>query len=387
MNQRTTKRLLLQASVCLSLLSSCIGKTQQIEMDRHESVVVNIDPSEDTGLLAADQYTIDSIVSLDMPEKAKGIIVDRFEVKGGRIYIMDSYVNKTVFVFNSKGEYLHKLGERGRARYEYADAPTDFFVDKFANVYVFDKAGQKVLVFDRKGRLLNSTSSHRCWATSFGLTSNNRYAFCINEMGDYGSLMFSDWNHGNERIVLPSHRRSVYVPTKITFFSNGDRLSHVPILSDSVLVFQEDSLVKTVRFKFKCGFLKDDMPEVTSDLKKSEKIKDYKGAGPILSYQETDYQILLEYVHHGLVNRWLYNKTTGQVVNNFNMFEGISPAMSYILKDKQMIGLVQDDILEVYSELKDNPEYLSHLAISPSQIQQIMAGEIKLPLIIFYNIN
>ena len=377
------------ATICVTaaLLLSCIEKGTEYEMDRHESVVINIDPSEETGLVTADQYTIDSIVSLDIPEKAKDIIVERFEVAGGRIYIMDSYVNKTIFVFNSKGEYLYKLGERGRAIYEYTDAPTDFFVDKFNNVYVFDQAGQKVMVFDRKGRLLNSTSASRYWAMSFGLASNNRYAYSKNGKGDYGALVFSDWNHANERNVLPCHDRLLFEPTKVSFFRNGDRLSHIPVLSDSVLVFREDSLIKTVKFKFKGGFLKDDIPEVTSDLKKTKEIKDYKGVISLYSYQETDNLILLEYLYQKTVNRWLYNKATGQVVNNFNMFEGTNPSMSYILKDKQMIGLVQDDILERYSELKDDPAYQAHLSKSPSQIQQIMAGEVKLPLIIFYSLK
>lgn len=371
---------------CLLFIMSC-SKTEY-KMERHISEIVKIDPSQEDVPLQENNYVIDSIRALHLPENVEYVSVDKFIVQNNRIYIMDSEVNKTVFVFDNNGNYLYKLGERGRAKHEYIYGPTDFFVDKMENVHVFDKTGQKVLAFDKRGKIFRAVNTHAFFPVSFGITSNNRYAYCM-EGGEEEepSMLMCDWDFSDTKAVLPNAGHFVLVPNPNTFFLNDDLLSYIPLLSDSVLVYRDDTLEKVVRFDFGRKFLRNEIPEAAYDIRTN--IKGYKGVLALYSYQETDNLILLEYLYKDTVCRWLFNKNTKQSFSSYNLFEGANPATMYYLRGKQMIGLVRQDVMEDYRKvaLKKDKYYLKHLERTPQPIRDVMDEKVKAPLVIYFSIK
>lgn len=128
------------------------------ELGEYKKETIKINPRMISGQLKKERYNVDSVCSLSLPEGMELREITKFTVKNNRIYIMDSRLGKTIFVFNNTGRFLFKAGERGRAKNEYIDGPTDFFVDNDDNIHVFDGHAKKIMIFDNTGKVKNVIS-------------------------------------------------------------------------------------------------------------------------------------------------------------------------------------------------------------------------------------
>ncbi len=70
----------------------------------------------------------------------------------GNLYVADT-LNARVQVFDSEGEYVKSIGERGNA-WGMFDKPKGVALDSFGNVYVVDSGWSNVQIFNPKGQVL-----------------------------------------------------------------------------------------------------------------------------------------------------------------------------------------------------------------------------------------
>ena len=356
-------------------------------LGEHKSVWIKVDPSENTPQLNTNDYSVDSICPLSFPDNISLNNVSKFIVKNDRIYILDTEAAHTVFVFDTSGKYLFKLGERGRAKHEYTYAPTDFFVDNMGNTHVFDQMGQKILSFTKYGKIFRVVITREILPHSFGLTNNNKYAYCRrpNEK-ENPVLMFSDWNKENQETILYFNGDYTFVPSDRTFFSNSYRLSHIPILSDSVLVFNNDSLEKVVHFDFGGKFVTEEIPDAVTDINNKDVLR-YKGVLSLNEYQETDDLVYMEYVFDWWVKRWLLNKKSKKTINAKGLFEGINPFYLFYLRDNQIITLVDHNIINAIKEMYSDNEIKNELPKSVPQVKDIFEGKIEVPVLLYISVK
>lgn len=371
-------------------MEDCLGS--------YNSIVFEINPESPSNFINSSQYTVDSVCSLHLPDSFIAHSATKIIVNKDIIYIMDSEIARTIFVFDCYGNFLYKIGERGRARDEYIGGPSDFFVDKKNDVHVYDKNGEKILVF-HKGQVVRMIDTRSIFPHSFGLTSNGRYIYCMNHIGsdnaNNSTLMICDFGYTNKKVLLPSKKKPYYCnPSNQTFFSNGNRLSHIPLLSDSVLVFQKDTLEKVVKFDFNGKFLINEEPDfaiITKDneaLDIAKKMANYKGVVSLESYQETDSLILLQYVHQRYIRNWLYNKRTKKTINSECLFEGVVPFTYYFLRGNQIIAYVNEEnakmLRDIYQTNKDRKDELEK---SSRQIRDLLEGKIDAPALFYITIK
>lgn len=369
--------------------TSC-SKTEYL-LDQHESVLIEINPSEETKPMTLTDYSVDSVCTLEFPKGIKLCDVSKIIVKNDRIYIMDSKCAHTIFVFAESGKYLFKLGERGRAKHEYTREPTDFFVDNMNNTHVFDREGQKVISFTKKGEVFRVVITGEHFPHSFGLTGNNKYAYCIadksKEEEQIPALMFSNWNGEDKKNILPFTNNYYFHPSNRTFFSNDLRLSHIPILSDSVLVFNNDSLEKVVHFDFGGRFITNEMPEAVSNMDKISAITTYSGVLSLNEYQETNDLIYLEYIYNMKIMRWLHNKRTKKTINTKDLFEGTNPFTNYFLKNNQIIAFINQDLIDELKEISHKEDINNNLLKSAPQVRDLIEGKIKAPALFYITLK
>lgn len=359
-------------------------------LEQHESIHIDINPSEVTEPLILSNYSVDSVCTLAFPDEIKLCDISKFIVKNNRIYIMDSKCARTIFVFDESGKYLFKLGERGRAKHEYTHEPTDFFVDNMNNTYVFDREGQKVISFTKRGEVFRVVITGKHFPHSFGLTANKRYAYCIaNESKDdqEPALKFSNWNGEDERIILPYSNSYCLHPSNRTFFANDLRLSHIPILSDSVLVFNNDSLEKVVHFDFNGRFITNEMPDVVSDMNKVSAVAKYSGVLSLNEYQETNDLVYLEYIYNMRVMRWLLNKRTSKIINSTDVFEGVSPFTDYYFRSNQIIAFVDQNLVDELKAISHKEDIKNNLLKSAPQVKDLIEGKIKAPALFYISLK
>lgn len=367
-------------------------------LSEYNSIEYKIDPECMTDRMNNNQYSVDSVCTIHLPKDVVGFSATKVVVDNERIYLMDSKNTRTIFVFNSSGKYLYKIGERGRAKNEYIGGPVDFFIDKTNDVHVFDKDGQKILVFHNDDFVkMIDTRSYRIH--SFGITSNGRYLFCMNNASsdetDYPSLMMCDFDYTNKNELLPAKEKPYFCnPGNQTFFSNGYRTSHIPLLSDSVLVFRKDTLEKVVRFDFNGKFIMDEEPNFAIETNSNgasaiaKKMFNYQGVLSLCTYQETESLILLQYDYQRSIKDWLYNKRTKKVINNYCLFEGVVPFTYYFLRDNQLIAYVSEENADMLREVyKSNKDRKDELDKSSPQVRDLIEGKISAPAIFYITIK
>lgn len=382
---------LICVSLLVTLLYSC-SDTQICELGSHTSITIKIDPENMTKSLEVGDYSIDSVCSLAMPNNVKYYSETKFIVKNNRIYVMDSDYNHTIYVFDISGAFMFKLGERGRAAYEYIGGPIDFFVDEKNDVFVFDKVGQKVLTFSRKGDIYSVVQTQDIFPYSFGLTYKNRYMYCKSDQSDNSeyenvSLLVTDYNHDNLKKLLPFEKSYVFRPCTRNFFRNGMRLSHIPILSDSVIVFKRDTVEKVVHFDFNGNFLAQKSPELVSQNSSIKEISSFAGVHSLKSYQETDSLVLLEYIYNTNIHYWLYNKNTKSICSTDILFDGVYPYSDFILEDNQLIAFIDTETVNILRKYREREDFKENLKKSPNQIEDIINGDIPTPAIVYISLK
>jgi len=379
-------------NIVLCLFASCAQETE-IVLQKHKTITRKINPSESTEPLSLKDFSVDSICSLVLPDSLKILETTKVTVKDDKIYLMDSKYARCVYVFNSSGNYLYKLGSRGRARYEYIGGPIDFFVDKDNSVHVFDREGGKVVVFDKKGLVSHVAHADSYKPYCFGLTSNKRYMFStIHDLHDNNgnaSLILCDYTFRNVQRLLPFKNIQTSAPLDQSFFANEDKLSFIPFFSDSVLVFQKDTLSKVVKFDFGGQFIMDEIPEMAtseySPIELGSKVSEYNGVLMLMSYQENEDMTLLHYIYNHTIYFWLYNHHTKRIVNTDKLFEGVNIGRHYWLKGKQLITVLSSEEVDYYKEyLKQRKDLIKQ---SSPIYKDIINGEIKAPFVLYISIK
>ena len=386
--------LLLSAQVIISCHLSQKENADSCDLGDYESMTINIDPQNATEPLESNQYTIDSIRSLIIPDSLGFFYAAKFYVDNEKIYVMDTDNAKTILVFDILGNYLYKLGERGRAKNEYIDAPRDFFVAKNGDVHAFDVWSQNVLIFDKNGKFIKTIETPD--AHSFGLTSNDKYVYFLDHR-DFAdpSLSIYDPKSNTKKDLIPSrHFQCFYQPSFRTFFYNDTRLSHIPLLSDSVIVFKDDTVEKVVHFDFKCGFLTNDKPECVKvidgifpkDFGKCS--KEYQGVFAIFDYQETESLALMNYQYKSRYKTWLYDKRTKKTIHGDKIFPGFRASYNYYLKGNQIIAFVGKGNVDTLNEYCESEEFdEKDFKKSYSQVKDLRKGKIPVPALFYITIK
>ena len=366
----------------------CISCSQSNwnELGVYKRETIKINPEKISGQLKKDRYNVDSICTLSLPDGIELHEISKFIVKDNKIFVMDSRLDKTIYVFDNSGKFLFKAGEKGRAKNEYIDGPSNFFVDNDGNMHVFDRNAKKILIFNNNGKIKKVIDFIQYFPNSFGMKASNKYILDFNFDKDQNNTVLAECDENNIITNELIHRvDKYYYDIEQTFFANEDRLSHIPLMADSVLVFKDDTLEKIVKFDFGGKFLMEEEPSLVLKLNKPENLTAYKGVRALLSYQETDNLVLLEYIYKKSVNYWMYNKKTSNCTSGPIIFDGLCPFVNYFLKGNQIISIITKNEVPTdgTGEEYDKDIYKRNYNNSPKQIQDIYDGKIKLPAIVF----
>lgn len=325
---------------CLCLILSCSSSSgNQLKEHRIETFVV--DPGMETKSMSKAQYTIDSIRPLVFPDSIKGIGISKIYDTNDRIYILDSEITKSLYVFDDNGHLKFRIGERGRLKGEFIGQPSAFFVDTQNKIHVLDELGRKIIIFNESGTVNKVIQLERYYPLSFGLTRSNKYMmYCTSvneEKVSSASLSLFDDKMEIKEELMSLESDVPFVTPILSFSQNGDRLSHIPSCSDSVIVFKNDTLEKVVSFDFKGGVLCKDYPDLFTATKDLSFLSDYAGVLGLHIYQENKSLMYMEYIHNHRSLCWLYNKKNNNVYHGRNIFEGVNPYTYCFLNDNQIV--------------------------------------------------
>ena len=379
--------------LCLSnIFLSCKNSTDsQMVAGKGERYSVN--PDIETGQRSTSQYSVDSILTLMIPDEIIDKGINKISVVNGCVYMLDE-INNKIYTFDSKGNLRAVIGERGHARGEFIGKPDEFFVDSNNKLHVFDKIGQKINVYNEDGSVDDVIETSKYLPHSLGLTSNGRYMMYFidgyrgMDMTDSpSSVLLFDKKCKEYKPLIPSDIELKCVISEHTFFQDGERLSFIPCFSDSVIIFKGDEIEKVVSFDFEGGVLCKDASEKLGQDRDYSFMSDYQAVLGLRRYQETDSLVYIDYIYQQRGLYWLYNKSSRQAISGSRLFEGINPYSYYYIDGNQIIAYIDDRTIEQFKQFYDNKAFQDNLKKSPQYIKDMLEGRIQTPALVYITLK
>lgn len=360
-------------------------------------------------LLTKEQYSIDSVCSLELPQNLEYYSVRRLMVRNNRAYVQINSYENSVYVYDSNGKLLwktgrndvvksvsdsdgkiRKVGKKADAKDEQMVDPADFFVDDNDNLHIFDRGAQKIFVFDSEGKVVKTIYTDRDNPYAVGLMNNGEYMLSFAENTCGAALANYDEFGRIQKKLLPFGQEYNFSVANRCFFQNGNRLCHIPLFSDSILVFNNDKLEKVVKLDFKGRFITDVISDViTGEVKKDEtyKISSFDGVQYISVYQETDSWINVCYALKKQYGERLIRKKTNESFSGNTLFEGLQPFTYLFLLDDKLVFLAQKDMVEYLRRQPWDEKFMEEYNKSAPKVQALIDGKIKAPAIFYISLK
>ena len=393
----------------MPILAACSSEDPN-GLGDYKKETITVDSLEaQSKLLTKEQYSIDSVCSIELPQNLEYYSVRRLMVRNNRAYVQINSYENSVYVYDSNGKLLwktgrndvvksvsdsdgkiRKVGKKADAKDEQTVDPADFFVDDNDNLHIFDRGAQKIFVFDSEGKVVKTIYTQRDNPYAVGLMNNGEYMLSFAENTCGAALANYDEFGSIKKQLLPFGKKYNYSVANRCFFQNGNRLCHIPLFSDSILVFNNDKLEKVVKVDFKGRFITDVIPDViTGEVKKDEtfKLSSFDGVRYISVYQETDSWINVSYSLKILGGERLIRKKTNETFSGNTLFEGLQPFTHLFLLDDKLVFLVQKDMVEYLRRQPRDEKFMEEYNKSAPQVQALIDGKIKAPAIFYISIK
>jgi len=112
------------------------------------------------------------------PESAIGKIAT-LEITNDNNFVVFDRQNGKICIFDSLGNYMNQIGNRGRAANEYI-APECVAYDKYSNqVVVYDNSSKKLMIFDLNGNIVSIIHTKN-YIANFGVVDSLHYILFMN---------------------------------------------------------------------------------------------------------------------------------------------------------------------------------------------------------------
>jgi hypothetical protein len=111
--------------------------------------------------------------------------ISKLIIENDRIYILDMYETKSLFVFDITGKFLHKVGGVGGGPGEYTRY---IFFDVYDNmVYVCDISKHRMLIYDENGKFVKYEESSFVF-DDFYILEQKKYLLSLNIYEDNNAI-------------------------------------------------------------------------------------------------------------------------------------------------------------------------------------------------------
>ena len=189
--------------ILLNFFANCEKKSES--KDGINSTIIKIKNIASKSKTFEDIFTSIDTIHFEFSENSVlGTISQVCKHPNGYLVLERRYA-KEVYLFDNKGKFLKRLGNKGEGPQEYK-MPSFIYVDNFGNSYILDRALRKVLLFDVNGSHLNDI-------TNMDLNINP-LSFVVNNQQENTEIIFFDPKTG-----LNNHKFFVfnYFDKKLTF--------------------------------------------------------------------------------------------------------------------------------------------------------------------------
>lgn len=306
-------------AILITIISciSCTNEKNQVK-EQFQSEVIKVDfGKEYTQLKFPNTNYSMTIQRLEDNEEYPIGHIDKLIVDNEKIYTMDSFKAKSIFVYSRDGKLLHVIKGRGDGPGEF-HIPQDFEIDKeTGNMIVMDMSSGKFIFYSPEGEYIKEFR-YDSLATGFILDNDN------NIIMDNGNIPFNDSNYYLRRIDQKGNFLSHYFPSdtstigitlnpRISLQRSDNNLFFLPTLSNCIYALDNEDYRLVYQIDFGKDWPSEDFFEnakSTHPLKIREQMFEHEYVC-FLNYAQTKDILYLEF-HKGKNYSFYYNKKTKQ---------------------------------------------------------------------------
>lgn len=244
------------------------------------------------------QYELSDVIYLSCPQDL-GDISGTPIFCNNRIYAYDSQ-RRFVMVFDKNGNYLFRVGGLGHASNEIIGQISSFDVNTSTNyIHIFNREGYKIIIYDNNGKFVNTIHLNDCLPISLKLLKDNNYIAsnsCISSKNRNSQLLKMDGNGEKFQVLLEDNKENRLTCEGIStapLYSDGNNLiTYLPIMSDSLIVLESDTIKHVIKFNFADGFPSEKM---INQAKENGKLEIDNDIEYISKAQVNNHYVLMEF--------------------------------------------------------------------------------------------
>lgn len=240
--------------------------------------------------------------------------IDKLICRNGRIYILDSYGSKSIFVFDETGELLLKINNVGKGPGEYL-YPNDFDISDYnGEIHVLDTNLRKVIVYNKKGVYVREIHI-KFSPFSFAVTNDGKYIFSLGNypIDNVKKIIITDFK-GNilkysEKVHVTSDFKNLMLGEQKEIHHINNKIYITPLQQNKIFIYNQDE----VEEKYTLDFGKYNLPKeiFPDDLSRENKIKKLMNSHYVYfisNYCETDKYLLFTSIVNSKLIYFFYNK-------------------------------------------------------------------------------
>lgn len=255
-----------------------------------------------------------------------------------------------LFVFNTNGKFLYKIGKKGRGPGEFLEL-RDFDIDKDGNIYILEF--QKILKYSNDGTFLTRFPFHftknnkiHCNPIQFALKSDGNFLIWGGSLGvkdNSDGKLFAMYEMTKEGEIINN-----FFPLKYKIDDNFNRLKQYkdiilidPIFGSNVIYsISRGGIEERYYIDFLDKTLKIPVPESFSSLRDFKIRIDKNYFHTIMGFTETDDWIYFQFVFE----RHVYNVYFSKKLNKSFLSKGW-PSVSHRIAPSRILGNYSDTLI------------------------------------------
>lgn len=354
---RITKTILIALIAFCILLYACKRTADDNNIDNQYVIEkMEFDISKSIMLEDLDSIEVKDIIKLGADSTMPLGTIDKVIVTKDRLFVLDKTFSKFLFVYDRQGDFLWKIGYKGRGEGEYLNGPIDFVVDEsIKNIDVFESEIKTIFTYDWDGELIHTKVLEETWPYSF-TKSDSIFYFAYNTVDKDGYLLRIEDEKENPLFKYKPLNKIRELVSDHSFFTTPQNIYFVEDYNNDVFVLRNNGIgiEKILSFDFGDNSIEKDF---LTKYKGKEFIKTAlanEKATKIAEIVETDELFAFQIMNHKTKFQIIQNKDSGKYLTGISWNIGLFPNLIHTNYDNYLVSSMSAEHIEFLCALKDS---------------------------------
>ena len=350
--------------VCLLFLAGCRQTNRNPKAIDYKQVdavkTIKIDDIDENSVLKFSEiYDSMRFIKLETLDNCLIGYIDKIIATKDKFIILDSYKAKAIFVFDSNGTFLNRIGKNGYGPDEY-DEPCDIAYDEYNDELLVLRDDRKtILIFKIDGTFAGKTIIERKINSLFVVDNNaylsylNNFNYANEDKKNYNINIFNKKGQLIQELMPINEETGHLFPPAPMFYYYNNEVIFAPFYSDIIYKYENKSITPKYLLDFGKWKIPDYLYKGKTDREFDEVIRNSNYVYNTASF-ETSSHVVCHFNYKQINYTCYYSKETETTKTSsvyFNdMYTLLSGQSKYYLKGDSLISFIESFSIDVYKE-------------------------------------